>query len=439
MTTPATPAAVLAPAVPAAVPGVVESARIAYLDAARAGALLLGIVFHASLSFLPTFVGWAVMDVSTSPLVGRFALVSHAFRMELFFLLAGFFSAAALRRHGTGAFLRARVGRLVVPFVIGWFLLRPLIVSGWIMGGASLRGEVDILAGLRGGFASLGEVANLFTGSHLWFLYYLALITALVVAGRAALRPIPSLAEIVGRSADGLAGWLARSAWALPALALPTAALLWQMDFWGMDTPDRTLRPHLPVLAVYSGCFLLGWGLSRSEGWIDSFGRLSWDRWACALVGILTTIRLSALQTDPSHPQYQAARLVFVVAYGLMMWALVALTLGLCRRLLHRPYSVVRYIADSSYWLYLAHLPIVVWLQVAVAELPFPWPLKLVLITGATLAIGLLSYHVGVRSTWIGGILNGRRRPRSRTFRDPAARLGNAREIAARLPIIGPR
>ena len=46
------------------------STRLHYLDATRAFALLLGIVFHASLSFMPVFIGWAVMDVSTSYIAG---------------------------------------------------------------------------------------------------------------------------------------------------------------------------------------------------------------------------------------------------------------------------------------------------------------------------------------------------------------------------------
>ena len=66
------------------------STRLHYLDATRAFALLLGIVFHASLSFMPVFIGWAVMDVSTSYIAGGFALISHTFRMALFFLIAGF-------------------------------------------------------------------------------------------------------------------------------------------------------------------------------------------------------------------------------------------------------------------------------------------------------------------------------------------------------------
>ena len=66
------------------------NSRLNYLDAVRAFALLLGIVFHASLSFVPVFIGWAVMDISTSSSILGFILVSHSFRMELFFLIAGF-------------------------------------------------------------------------------------------------------------------------------------------------------------------------------------------------------------------------------------------------------------------------------------------------------------------------------------------------------------
>ncbi len=69
--------------------------------------MLLGIVFHASLSFVPVFIGWAVMDVSTSSIVGIFLLISHSFRMELFFLIAGFFSHMTFHRKGSGTFFRS--------------------------------------------------------------------------------------------------------------------------------------------------------------------------------------------------------------------------------------------------------------------------------------------------------------------------------------------
>ena len=89
---PSQPSGVVAvPTVPAT-----TGPRLDYLDATRAFALLLGVVFHAVFSFSPYFMGWAVQDISTSPRVTDFFLVSHSFRMELFFLLAGFFSRGML-------------------------------------------------------------------------------------------------------------------------------------------------------------------------------------------------------------------------------------------------------------------------------------------------------------------------------------------------------
>src|SRR5256886_11615632 len=157
--------------------------RLDYLDATRAFALVLGIVFHACLSFMLIFMGWAVQDVSTSPLVAMFMTVSHSFRMETFFLLAGFFSHLTFHLNCAGQSVRSRVLRIAVPFVVGWFILHPLVVSGWIMGSASLRGDVNVWAGLLGGFQSLSTLpAGIFPASHLWFLSYLGMIPGLSLA-----------------------------------------------------------------------------------------------------------------------------------------------------------------------------------------------------------------------------------------------------------------
>src|SRR5262245_47037104 len=87
----------------------VTGPRLDYLDATRAFALVLGVIFHASMSFTPFFLGWAVQDVSTSWLVGDFIPISHSFRMATFFLLAGFFSHGLLQRRGLRGFVASRL------------------------------------------------------------------------------------------------------------------------------------------------------------------------------------------------------------------------------------------------------------------------------------------------------------------------------------------
>ena len=397
----------------AIVPRPPESSRLDYLDAVRAFALLLGIVFHASMSFLPFFTGWAVQDVSTSSLVTIFFTVSHAFRMETFFLLAGILGHLTFHRKGAGAFVRSRVLRIVVPFVAGWFFLRPLVVSGWTMGSASLQGDYDFWAGIRSGFETLRSLpAGIFTGTHLWFLYYLAMITGLTLALRGLVKLTGAWQVTVARRVDAVVAWLANSSFSIPVLVVPTAFALWFMRYWGMDTPDQTLQPSLPVLAVYGGFFVLGWWFDRQRELITQFARLTPLHWVFAGAGIGGIQYLGRFQLDLSRPHHGAAHIAYVVSYALTTWSLVLLTIGIFKKLCARPRPWVRYVADSSYWLYLVHLPVVVWLQVAVAEVPLHWSLKLAFISGCAIGLSLLTYDLFVRSTVVGWVLNGTRRDR---------------------------
>ena len=87
-------------------------------------------------------------------------------------------------------------------------------------------------------------------------------------------------------------------------------------------------------------------------------------------------------------------------------------SIGVCRRLLSGESKTMRYISDSSYWLYLVHLPLVLLAQWFVREMPVPAFVKF---TGMTIVISaflLLTYEYGVQYTLIGRILNG---PRQRT------------------------
>lgn len=103
---------------------------------------------------------------------------------------------------------------------------------------------------------------------------------------------------------------------------------------------------------------------------------------------------------------------------------------GFALRFLKDESRARRYVADASYWVYLVHLPIVMALQVAVGRWPLHWSIKFPLVVTATLALAFVSYHFLVRSTFIGGILSGRKYPRRR---DPAAT-----SVAAATAPVGP-
>jgi glucan biosynthesis protein C len=385
------------------------SNRLDHLDAVRAFALLLGIAFHASLSFVPIFIGWAVMDVSTSDIAALFALVSHSFRLELFFLIAGFFGHMKFHQQGLKVFFKSRLVRIAIPFIVGWFVLRPLVASGWIMGGQSMRGDVDVLAARVDGFATLVNEGFL-VGTHLWFLYYLLLISFSAVLLRYLIGLNQSVKHHMTQLADSVVAWICRSPLAILVVAIPTACCLWFMNNWGVDTADKSLIPHMPVSLVYGGFFVFGWLLHRQSALMTEFASLSWGKVLVCLSAIIASVVLSKFESNSGHSDYLLLKASYLLSYAIMMWSMVSLTIGACKQLFKQPNRKVRYIADASYWLYLIHLPIVVWLQTAFAELPLHWGIKLFSICAITLIISLILYDVFVRSTFIGAILNGKRK-----------------------------
>ena len=382
------------------------TSRIEYLDAVRAFALLLGIVFHASLSFMPIFIGWAVMDISTSPFISIVVLVSHSFRMELFFLIAGFFSAMALNKYGVSVFVKSRLFRIGLPFVVGWVILRPLIVSGWVMGGQSLRGDVEIWPALQQGVNDLFAAdTTWFTGTHLWFLYYLLVITALVMSYSALTKPMAAL----NKALQKLMIVLVQRRWGAIVLASVITCPLWFMSHWGVDTPDKSLLPHIPVTALYTGFFAMGWLCWSQQQLLDAIATLSPAKLVTAVGSIISCTVLSQYETQTGMAYYTQVKWAYLFCYAMMMLSLVAISIGICKRLFNKRRASVRYIADASYWLYLVHLPIVIILQVMVAEWPLHWTVKWFGVSMTTIVVGLMSYQAFVRHSFLGLVLNGSR------------------------------
>lgn len=78
--------------------------RFHALDATRAFALLLGVGLHAALSFVPSITGWVIVDVSGHWFFNWFCFSIHTFRMQLFYLIAGFFARMLYQKRGFAGF-----------------------------------------------------------------------------------------------------------------------------------------------------------------------------------------------------------------------------------------------------------------------------------------------------------------------------------------------
>lgn len=396
------------------------NSRYHSLDALRAAALLLGIFFHAAESFCPERWSWAIVDPQAHWIFAAFQHTLHSFRMEVFFLIAGFFAHLVLERRGLRGFIRHRTGRILVPFLAGWAVLYPLFILIWIWG-RMVMGRPDLL-GLPSGFQGLtvfqlwighfvtgGFMGKGFSLLHLWFLYYLLMLygCALVV-GWALTAASPSGRAI--RALDRSTAWLLGLRWPVALPALLTVPLLALMGGW-VRTPNGSLVPDVPVLATYGLFFALGWMIHRQTRLLPHLGR----GWALNLgVGLglafLTFFgRQIGMYLDPSGQFAWGLHALFMLLYAMMMWTLAFGFSGLFMAVCREQSFFWRYVADSSYWLYLAHLVLVVPLQILVSRTDWHWSIKYLAINLIAFPLLFVSYNYLVRNTFIGAQLNGRR------------------------------
>ncbi|MBL8112662.1 MAG: acyltransferase family protein, partial [Acidobacteria bacterium] len=402
--------------------------RLHSLDAARAFALLLGIALHATMSF---FLILPARDVSESTALGVVFYVIHTFRMSLFFLIAGFFARLALERRGTRGFVKDRAKRILVPLTAGWIVLAPLTIAivGWGLTRTFKENPpAQVPPAPEGGFPLL----------HLWFLYLLAIfyvVALLLRAGVASADRRGRLRAAVDRAVAFLLGNpLALVVLAAPAFVALLASPKWAVWF-GIPTPETGFVPNVAALAAFGTAFGAGWLLQKQEDPLSRMGR-SWHVHLAAAV-CLTATCLAFVGVAPNLMEPTAlrggfeTRALYAAAYTLSTWCWTLGLLGAAVRFCSRESAARRYVADASYWCYLAHLPVVFALQTLFMTVPLPWAVKYPVIVLATLGILFLTYHAFVRRTVLGEILNGRPRSNALPEIPPADARPAARPIAS--------
>jgi ABC-type multidrug transport system ATPase subunit/peptidoglycan/LPS O-acetylase OafA/YrhL len=405
--------------------GVTSGDRLHALDALRGFALICGVVLHAAMSYLPGFTVWPLLDRSTSATLGVTFFTIHMFRMTTFFVIAGFFARLLLERRGVRAFVRNRGTRIVVPLVVGWVWFFPLIVLAmWWGAGGQLPAGGDAAAAT----ARPPAPALAFPLGHLWFLYVLTLIYAAALPVRAAIARV-DVSGALRRAVDAAMRVTLAGPWAALILGLPLAAaflvspwLLWS----GIPTPDQSLIPNLPAAVGFSSAFAVGWLLHRQPALLKSIERW-WAPHLAAAVA-LTVACLVVLGTEASLMSTSAPQAVpytFLYVAGVWTWTLGLI--GAALRFFAAESQVRRYVADASYWIYLAHLPLVLALQAVMKDWSLHWAVKFPVLLTVALALLFASYHLFVRYTFIGEVLNGVRHRRNRgtgTPAEPAAQAG---------------
>ena len=324
--------------------------------------MLLGVAYHAAYAWFPDVGRWYfVADASPVPDLVFFVGFAHAWRMQLFFALSGFFANLVFERRGGAEFLRDRARRLVPPLLAA---LPVTVLVDWLVRRAShAQGlmSADYEAGAAFRFIPL----------HLWFLIYLFTYC--------------------------LAAWaLPKAAWPAKvmtyALQFPPVLLLFAVPtYLGLqhhpeNRPDQFFWPMPYEWLHYGGFFLCGWLLWSARAHV---ARLT--DWAplflLAGVGLGVQIYSGSLQWQPEGQ----------TAAGLVAWLLTLGGLGLGFRWQAGGAAALRFLTDASYWVYLAHYPLILALQLFFAARALDGRLEYALTVLGCTALLLALYAQAVR------------------------------------------
>lgn len=181
--------------------------------------------------------------------------------------------------------------------------------------------------------------------------------------------------------------------------------------WFGIPTPDKQLYPNWPSAIGFGTAFMQGWFWQRNQAVLLKLQGTAPGCLMVAIAGSIACLYITGPAPLLTVADKSLTTIVFAGLYALSAWCWVMAILGFGLRLFAQANARLRYLADSSYWIYLLHLPLVMLLQVLMRQWPLAWWIKLPLALLIAVLTLLLSYHWLVRRSWIGLMLNGKRQP----------------------------
>ncbi len=348
----------------------------------------------------PFYVKASTLSEVANGVIG-FIWVWH---MPLLFFLAGCSTYFALRKRSGGQYAWERIKRLLVPLVFGILILVP--PQTWY-GGRFNSGYTGsywhyLVSGdfLRWNIQDDGDYFGGFGTGQLWFIMFLLFISLValpLVLWGARGRGVRRMQAFSRR--------LSRPVWWL----LPIVILL-----VGDAAPEIPGGPFVFYLFV----FLLGFVAVCDPKFMESAERYRLPTLVAGVALTLFWVLTSDFRGSLADPSFGRAGLDFLGMAA--TWLVIMGLLGLGKRYLDRTSRTQRYLAESSYPVYILHQTVIVIIGFYVIRMATPgavqWVVLLVAAVAGTFALYEIVRRVGVLRFLFGM----RPRRRARTV-EPAA------------------
>ena len=385
-----------------------NSIRYHGLDALRGMAMLLGIVLHAALPYMPNVEAFWPADESSSHVINTIFQFIHIWRMPLFFILAGFFANLIISKKSWKSWWWNRFLRIGLPIIV-FFPLMSLTLP-WIFK-----------------YGKTGEFIFFYSDEgqpfHLWFLWQLMIFVISTsifrlpyLLGVGVLKALNRIGlgfigNVFGESKSVLSSILFRSRFPIVFIILCSV----------INLPTQG---ELIVNPIASGLyFVIGYSLYGNAS-LFTFLKAHWRRYflaglvAFTLYMILESKNLvtDIYSTDMKGDEYLKAIsepfAIIIVSIKIICGVLFSYAfIGLAEKRFGAYNPRLRFISDGAYWMYLIHLPIVTFITFFMFNFHMPIEIKFLIAIVMTSIICLGTYKYFVRSTPIGILLNGRRYP----------------------------
>ena len=313
--------------------------RFHSLDFLRAFALLMGVLLHILMLFLEPFDG-------SEPRLGASIIFIwiHTWRMPLFMLLAGFFTALSLSKRNTGNYAFNRLIRLGVPLLLLWSVIPAIDEEA-----SRLFKAPELISWL------FYDVPFTFRLDHLWFLYYLLIFYSVLLLIKTAVPFIYSF--ILGFELSlsrVLVFWLPILILLSP-LNKPTGGIL------GND-PVIFGEINLGSMLFMASFFMIGMQACKSSQFLENLQRIRF--WLPSLIVFsLIPIGLLAWGGVKDEPFVFSGLLELWIVNSLSGSAALFLVLSIMGLAMHKISSsgqILRWLVKLSYPIYVFHLMFVI-------------------------------------------------------------------------------
>jgi hypothetical protein len=361
--------------------------------------MLLGLVVHSAITYgvYEDLGSWPIRDSVTHLSNDFIVVLIHSFRMQIFFLVSGFFGSMLFYDKNPLAMIKNRISRIILPFIVFIILLWPAIVFGFGYSMLIFSGETNPIQVIAAFFSGVDMLIPKFT-FHLWFLYYLTLITTSTIILALLLAKTPKILRYINTTFKSI---IQQSLLRILIFSSITATIYYLIGTWSVPT-SISFVPDLNMFLYYSSFYIIGWILYKSKSLLDSFTK--YDLFITSIGIILFTFYffMNESFTFVSH----------VILKSIIVWLLVFGITGLFIRYTSEYSAIMKYLSDASYWVYLVHMPFTAIIPGFISDWSVSSTFKFLFVFIVTSLICFLSYHFLVRGTFIGEFLNGRKHSR---------------------------